>query len=184
MNKVAGAVKTAAVMVAVLWLVFFVDFWLPPDLRTLGLKPRDVDQIWGILTAPFLHSDLHHLIANSCALFALLAVSFYMSRKLTYKALSIVWIFGGILVWLFAGSASIHIGASGIVFGLIGFLIFAGIFRKEALALICSSIVFFFYGGSLLTLLSYTPGVSWSGHFFGFTSGVFAAWSTQKSKSG
>ena len=182
MKNISGAVKISLGFVALLWIVFLLDFWVPADLRVLGLRPRDTDHLWGILAAPFLHGNLNHLVANTGALLVLLAVSMSFSRKLAYKALFIIWILGGTLVWFFAGSNTVHIGASGIVFGLIGFLLFVGIFRKEAMAVVCSLAVFFLYGGSLLALLSYVPGISWSGHFFGFASGVTAAWATKKAR--
>ncbi len=183
MKNISGAVKISVGFVAVLWIVFFIDFLFPADLRILGLRPRDTGHLWGILAAPLLHGNLDHLVANTGALLVLMAVCLSFSRKLAYKALFIIWILGGALVWFFASGNTVHIGASGIIFGLIGFLLFVGIFRKEAVALACSLVVFFLYGGSLLSLLSYVPGVSWSGHFFGFVSGVTAAWATKGTRS-
>ena len=108
-------------------------------------------------------------------LFVLLVVSLSFSRKLTIMAILVISLVGGGLVWLFGGSNTVHIGASGIIFGLIGFLTFIGIFRREWKALLFSLAVFFFYGGTLLSLLRYVPGTSWTGHFFGFLSGALAA---------
>jgi membrane associated rhomboid family serine protease len=86
---------------------------------------------------------------------------------------------GGLAVWLFGSASAIHIGASGVVFGLVGYLLFIGLFRREWVALAVSAAVFFFYGGALLSLLQLTPGVSWSSHFYGFLAGVLAAWRTK-----
>lgn len=86
------------------------------------------------------------------------------------------------LVWVFGRSNTVHIGASGIIFGLIGFLMFMGIFRREWMALVCSIVIFIFYGGALLSLLFYVPGISWTGHVFGFFTGVLAAWWTKAEK--
>ena len=82
----------------------------------------------------------------------------------------------------FGTANTIHIGASGLIFGLIGFLLFSGIFRREWTALFVSLAIGFFYGGALLSLLSVVPGISWSGHFFGFLAGVMAAWWTKANK--
>jgi membrane associated rhomboid family serine protease len=94
-------------------------------------------------------------------------------------AILIITLLGGGLVWVFGTANTIHIGASGLIFGLIGFLLFSGIFRREWTALFVSLAIGFFYGGALLSLLSVVPGISWSGHFFGFLAGVMAAWWTK-----
>lgn len=165
---------------AVLWLVFFINQVTPADLRRYGLRPRTIDGLPGILLAPFLHGDLSHLIANTGALFVLLAVALSYSRKLAVKAVSIIIILGGGMVWLLGDGNHIHIGASGVIFGLIGFLMLLGAFRREWTALAISAAVLLIYGGALQSLFIYMPGTSWSGHFFGFISGVLAALVTKQ----
>jgi len=157
------------------WIVYGLDLILPRDLRAFGLLPRNVEGLRGIFFAPFLHGGLRHLAANTGALFVLLAVSLSYSRKLTYRALFIVTIGGGSLVWLLGRGQSLHIGSSGVIFGLIGFLLFIGAYRKEWKALTISVLVAFLYGGTLLSLLVRSPGISWSGHFYGFVTGILAA---------
>ena len=98
-------------------------------------------------------------------------------------AIGIISILGGGLVWIFGKANTIHIGSSGIIFGLIGFLMFIGVFRREWRALAASAVIFFLYGGALLSLFYTLPGISWEGHFFGFLSGVLAAWWTKSTKS-
>jgi membrane associated rhomboid family serine protease len=174
--KIRQNLQTALATVAILWLVFFINLALPMDLRLYGLRPRHLDSLVGIILTPFLHVDLRHLIANSGALFVLLTVSLSFSRKLTFRALWIIILAGGGLVWLLGKSGTIHIGASGIIFGLIGFLISLGIFRRDWKALIISLVVLLLYGGALQSLFIYVPGISWTGHLFGFLAGVLAAW--------
>jgi membrane associated rhomboid family serine protease len=174
--------RIAFAAITILWLVFLIDFFLVVDLRLYGLKPRHMDGLWGILTAPFLHADLRHLIANSGILFVLLTVSLSFSRKLTFRALWIIILIGGGLVWLSGKGGTIHIGASGVIFGLIGFLICLGIFRRDWKALIISLVIFLLYGGALQALFIYVPGISWTGHLFGFLSGVLAAWWTKAAR--
>jgi membrane associated rhomboid family serine protease len=168
--------RFALLVVVILWGIFIVDLLLPVDLRSLGLLPRSPDRLWGILTYPFLHANFQHLAANTAALFPLLIVSLSYSSRLTYKALVTIYLLTGILVWLFGSSRGIHIGASGIIFGLIGFLILLGVFRRDWTALGVSILIGFLYGGALLTLFTYMPATSWSSHFFGFLSGALAAW--------
>ncbi len=125
---------------------------------------------------PFLHANATHLGANSGALVVLLTVSFTYSRIMTLEAITTIIFAGGLGVWIFGHPQTVHIGASGVIFGLIGFLLFIGIFRREWKAFFFSLLSFFLYGGALLSLLVYVPGISWSAHFWGFGSGVLAAW--------
>jgi membrane associated rhomboid family serine protease len=152
---------------------------LPFDLRYLGIRPRSLSGLVGVAGAPLLHGNLHHLIANTSALIVLLTVALAYDRKLAVLALGIIIGFGGLMVWAFGASHAIHIGASGVVFGLIGYLLFIGLFRREWVALAVSVSVLFLYGGVLLSLLQLAPGISWSSHFFGFISGILAAWLTK-----
>lgn len=168
-------IQTALKIVSLPWLIYMLDFILPIELRRYGLQPRQIEGLWGIAAAPFLHGGLNHLVANTGALFILLVVSLSYSRRGTVLALLFIALGGGGLVWLFGQGQSVHIGSSGIVFGLIGFLIFLGIFRREWKALAISLLVALAYGSTVLSLLIRTPGISWSGHFFGFITGIMAA---------
>ena len=180
--KIRQNLQTALAVVAILWLVYLIDFVLPMDLRLYGLRPRQLDSLAGIAFTPFLHVDLRHLIANSGILFVLLTVSLSFSRKLTFRSLWIIILLGGGLVWLSGQRGTIHIGASGVIFGLIGFLMCLGIFRRDWKALIISLAILLLYGGALQSLFIYVPGISWTGHLFGFISGVLAAWWTRAAK--
>lgn len=183
MTVLSRNVKTALTAVACLWVIFFLgiilrQFW-SVDIRHFGIQPREAEGLAGILFWPFLHGNIFHLLANSFALFFLLLLSLVFFKKLTILALVIITLVGGGAVWVFAGRDTVHIGASGLIFGLIGFMIFGGIFRKELKALLLSGAVLFLYGGLLLTLLVRIPGISWHGHLFGFLAGVLAAWLTR-----
>ncbi len=167
--------QLSLVIVSVLWLVYLFDFATPVDLRLYGLRPRNLEGLWGILSSPFLHGNLNHLIANTGAVFVLLFVSLSFSRKLTVIAVLAIALVGGGLVWVFGHPNSIHIGSSGIIFGLLGFLLFIGIFRREKMALVVSLAICLLYGGALFSLLYHIPGISWTSHFFGFLTGSLAA---------
>ena len=174
--KIGQNIQFAVAAIAILWLVYFLNLILPIDLRIYGIMPRHLDGLWGIPAAPFLHVDFQHLSANSGALFVLLAVSLTYSRAQTLKAILVIILLGGAMVWLFAKAGTIHVGASGVIFGLIGYLMFLGLFRRNWQAVLMSVVVTLLYGGALYSLLIYVPGISWSGHLFGFLSGVVAAW--------
>lgn len=102
-------------------------------------------------------------------------VSLSYSRARTFKALLIIMLLGGAMVWLLGRAGTVHIGASGIIFGLIGYLMCLGLFQRNWKALVISVVITIVYGGALYSLLMIVPGVSWSGHLFGFLSGVVAA---------
>jgi len=174
-SRIYRNVQIAFGIISILWFVHLADIVLPGDLRVYGLQPRSLDGLSGIVFYPFLHKDFRHLAGNSGTLFILLIVSLSLNRRMTGFALLIILFMGGAGVWLF-GSPKIHIGASGVIFGLIGFLLFIGIFQKNWKTLVFSIAVFLVYGGALENLLVIEKGISWSGHFWGFVSGVTAAW--------
>ena len=139
-----------------------------------GIRPRNWDGLWGILYAPFLHADFGHLIANSVAFVPLaLLVSARKAHHLVSVTL-IVMLGGGAAVWLLGRSAN-HIGASGLIFGYLGFLLGAGVFAREFSAVAIAGVAAFFYGGILWGVLPSAEGVSWESHLFGVLAGVFAA---------
>ena len=177
--KISENVELAIICVALLWGVFFLNLILPFDLRIYGIRPRSISGLPGLLFAPFLHTGIGHLISNSLALAPLLFFSLAYSRKLAVEAVILIALIGGGGIWLFGKSHTVHIGASGIIFGLIGYLLAIGLFRQELLALVASIAVASYYGWALFSLFVVLPGVSWTGHFFGFAAGIFAAWLTR-----
>jgi len=179
-----GKIKTDNIrfilyFVASLWVVHIVDWLLPYNLKSLGILPRNLKGLIGIFTAPFLHANLYHLISNTVPLLVLgvLLVIFY--DRVALSVITFVIIVGGSLVWLL-GRSAIHIGASGVIYGIAAFLIAYGIMRRKLVPVILSIVVAFIYGGSMLTGL--LPGrgiVSWESHLFSAIAGVLAAFSLQ-----
>lgn len=157
-----------------LWLIFMFDKILPINLTQLGIHPRSLWGIPGIIFAPFLHGNMAHIIANSVALFFLLTISLTYDRARTFVTIFFIIVISGIGTWFFGGFGT-HIGASGVIFGLIGYLLFLWFYQKDLASLIISTIILFSYGSSLIFGLIPTPGVSWTGHFFGFCAGAFSA---------
>lgn len=168
--------RWSLMVVAFLWAVYFLNYFLPVDLRAFGIQPRHWQSLGGILLTPFLHGDFGHLLANSGALLVLLVLLFSYFWQTVVRTLAIIILGGGSLVWLCGPSHSVHIGASGVILGLIGFFLLSGYFRRGWKDIIVSAIVLFLYGGVLvMTLLDLRSHVSWSGHFFGLLSGMLAA---------
>ena len=161
--------------IIIIWLVFFVDQILP--LERLGLRPRSVFGLIGVGAMTFLHGSWSHIISNTFPLATLLFL-LVSSRANSAAIVVFITIFGGLLLWLFGGSGFIHIGASLLVFGLIGFLLTTGLFfERQVLSLMISLFVLFSYGGSLIIgVLPVQEGVSWEGHLYGFVAGVLVAY--------
>jgi membrane associated rhomboid family serine protease len=163
------------VIVAIMWAEEIVDTALGGDLDRNGIIPREVDGLDGILWFPFLHSGFGHLIANSLP-FLLLggAIALGSLERFAYVTV-ITMLVCGIGTWLTGPANTVHIGASGIVFGYITYLLSRGVFARHLGYLVGGVLVFFVYGGALWGLLP-RPGVSWQGHLFGALGGILAAW--------
>jgi len=167
--------------VLAIWAAYLLNYLVfPVDFRAYGIRPREIAGLWGILLCPFLHANLAHIVANSVALFVLLTLALTLGRGLTALALVIIVVIGGGGVWLIGDTGTNHVGASGVVYGLIGFLLTAGLVRRNLKAVLVAAAVFLIYGGALLSLLKSTPGTSWAAHFFGLLAGILAAWRTRK----
>jgi len=160
-----------------MWAIELVDWMLPGNpLDVWGIRPRDTDALGGILFAPFLHLNFAHLIANSIPFAILGWMVMLRSTNDFFRVFFIAMLFAGAGTWLFGAPGTVHIGASGIVFGFIGFLLTRGVFDKSFRWLFVGLVVAVVYGGTLWSLVFIAKGVSWSGHFFGLVGGVFAAW--------
>jgi len=151
----------------------YVISWIPGfDPNVYGLEPRTFGGLVGIATMPFLHAGLGHLLANLSSLVVLLGFLLVFHSQKALEVVLEVILLGGILLWLF-GRSAIHVGASGLVYGLAGYLIAVGFAQKRFLELIASVIVAFLYGTSLVWgLLPIRPGVSWDGHLAGLIAGI------------
>jgi membrane associated rhomboid family serine protease len=162
-------------MVVVMWIVEMLDALGADSLDSHGIRPRSVGGLDGIVFSPFLHGGWGHLIGNTIpflVLGGLIALS-GIARVATVTA--IVAVIGGLGVWLTASENSIHIGASGIVFGYAGYLVARGIFTRSLMHLAVGAMVALVWGTTLLSGLVPHDGISWQGHLFGAIGGVVAA---------
>jgi len=145
------------------------------SLDALGIRPRRISGLLGLFTAPLLHGGFAHLISNSIPFFVLGGVAL-MSGIVTFtKVTLLIAVVGGLCTWFLGAPGSVHIGASGLVFGYLGFVIFRGIFSQRPKWLIVGLVTGFIYMGLLFSLLKVKRGVSWTGHLGGFLAGVVAA---------
>ena len=170
-----GSILIAASFVALLWGIKLSEVVLGLDLHHLALYPRTQSGLLGILTAPLIHGSWQHLFGNSLPTVILASMLLYGYPKSRYRALLTIWLLGGIGVWLFARS-SFHLGASGITHGLFFYLFVGGILRRDRRSAAILMIVFYMYGGMLLTIFPGDPGVSFESHFFGALGGALSAY--------
>ena len=174
--EVRAQATIVGTLVGALWLEEVVDaLAFRGDLDRYGIAPRSIDGLLRIPLAPFLHAGFEHLTANTVPLVVL--GFFVMARRKRDFALvfALSTLIGGLGIWLIGASNSVHLGASIVVFGLLGFLLSRGWFERRFWPIVGSLVVFFLYGGALFGLLPGRAGISWEGHLFGFAGGVLAA---------
>jgi membrane associated rhomboid family serine protease len=171
--KIGGA--TILSFVALLYLIEAWDALHHQELNGDGILPRERDGLTGILWAPLLHANWQHLISNTgpALVLGFLVTLAGMSRFIF--ATAIVWILGGLGTWLI-GSPGSTIGASGLIFGWLTFLIVYGFLTRKVWQIVVGVVVLIYYGTVFLGILPGTPGVSWQGHLCGAIAGVFAAY--------
>ena len=179
-GAIAQELRTHALIlggfVALIWVLEFIDlFVFRGYLNLYGIRPRTMLGLRGILFAPFLHGSISHLMANTVPF--LMLGWFVMLREISdFFIVSVITILAsGLGVWLFGAPNSIHIGASGLVFGYFGFLLLRGYFERSFSSIVFSLIVGLLYGGLIWGVLPIRYGISWEGHLFGFLGGVLAA---------
>ena len=173
-------IKTQAIIlatfVAIFWLLEILDqFVFRGSLDYFGIIPHQVIGLRGILFAPFLHGDFPHLIANTVPFLILGWLVMLQETSDFFIVTGLTMLVGGLGVWLFAAPGSIHIGASILIFGYLGFLLLRGYFQRNIPSILLSILVFLLYGGTIWGVLPSRPGISWQGHLFGFLGGVLAA---------
>jgi len=162
-------------LVAIMWLVAFVDLVTPGPLALHGIRPRALSGLWGILFAPFLHAGLAHLVANTVPFLVLGWLVAVRGVREFWFVTGFVIVVGGGAVWLLGRPFSDHVGASGLIFGYLGFLLARGFFERSVKAVLLSLLVFFLYGGAIWGVLPSSPRVSWESHLFGAIAGLIAA---------
>lgn len=161
---------------ALLWGLEILDAVLFSNgLDSFGIRPRSVVGLRGILLAPLLHGGFPHLIANTVPLLVLGWFVMLRATKDWFIVGALSTVVGGVGVWLIGATQSVHIGASIVVFGFLGYLLFRGFFERKFWPILGSIVVGIMYGGALWGVLPGQAGISWEGHLFGFIGGVLAA---------
>ncbi len=162
------------IFVLIIWLIFILDQSLELKLYFNGLFPRKATGLKGILFFPLIHGSLKHLIANTFPLLVLGTGLFYFYRDLSFKVFIISYLVTGIGMWLFA-RPSYHIGASGLIYSLAGFLFLSGVLRRHIGLMAVSLIIVFEYGSLVWGIFPLEEKVSWEGHLIGLLVGLIIA---------
>ena len=180
-EKLRQSVIYSIGFISILWLIKFYEMGTDSDLSFLGILPRTLKGSVGIITSPLIHGNFAHLLSNTFPLLLLTAGVVYFYNRIAFQVVSIIYILTGIWVWIIAREAY-HIGASGLVYGLVTFLFFSGVFRKDASSVALSLIVIFLYGGMLYGLVPTDSGVSYESHIIGAVTGMLIAFYFRKTK--
>jgi membrane associated rhomboid family serine protease len=178
-RSVTTTVKTQAVVLggtlAVFWAVFVVNTLLGGSLLVFGVIPRTMIGLRGILFAPFLHANLNHIVANSIPFLVLGWMVMLRDQRHFIPVTLAAMVGSGLTAWLLGAPGSVHIGASGVIFGYLGFLMLSGWYARSVGSILISLVVTVLWGGLVLGVMPGTPGISWQAHIGGFIGGVLAA---------
>lgn len=160
--------------VFVTWFVFWCQVRLDSGIRYYGIYPQKLEGLLGIFTSPFIHSGLSHLYHNSIPLFVLSMALFYFYKKIAWRVLGFGMLVTGFLTWLI-GTSGNHIGASGVIYLLVSFIFFKGIFAKHYRLIALSLVIIFFYGSMIWYVFPVKDNMSWEGHLGGLITGLLFA---------
>ncbi|MES2762105.1 MAG: rhomboid family intramembrane serine protease [Bacteroidota bacterium] len=184
LSELLSIIKYPLLFLIICWAVFLCDLSFDLDLYSLGVSPRTLSGLKGILFSPFIHGDFGHIINNSLPVFILSSMIFYFYRPIAWPA--ILWIYFVSGIWLWIGGrnndviVNYHFGASTLIYGFATFLFFSGVFRKHKQLMMVSAFVVFMYGSITHGIFPFDTRVSWEGHLFGALSGLLVAFSYRK----
>ncbi|MEI6672074.1 MAG: rhomboid family intramembrane serine protease [bacterium] len=179
--KLGKGLSFGLLCIVLLWgmMVFEVLF---PQLKQFGIVPREISirSFIGIFLSPLLHADINHIVANSISLFILAIMLMASYERLAISVVFFTVIIGDSLVWIFARGGAIHIGASGLIFGLVGFLVANVFFRRDWRSLFVAIPIGFIYWTCIFGIFPSDPRISWEAHLFGLLTGIWLSFIFRK----
>ncbi len=160
--------------ILVIWAIHLIQLLPGIDFKSFGVYPRAFFGLKGVLFAPLIHADFQHLLSNSTPFFVLAVMIMFFYRRVAIRSMVMIYLLTGMAVWLFARPV-FHIGASGVVYGLVSFVFWNGIFRRNLKSIVLALIVTFLYSSFLLGVLPNQEGISWESHLMGGIVGIFTS---------
>ena len=160
--------------VLIIWLVFWFEVRFGYNFSKYGIYPQSFKGLRGILVSPFIHHDIQHIYHNTIPLFVLSMALFYFYRPIAWKIIILGILFSGFFTWCI-GRPSFHIGASSLIYVLVSFTFFKGVFAKHFRLIALSLLVVFLYGSMIWYTLPIEEGISWEGHLSGLITGLLFA---------
>lgn len=168
-------------LIALMWALLLADWVLPAHLVHWGITPRTLDGLVpGVLAAPFLHSGAPHLVSNMVPLAVMGTVAALRDWRGMWTALAVSLVASGLGVWLLSPAHSVTVGASGIAFGLFGYLLGRGVFMRRIGDFLIALLTVAVYGSMIWGVFPSLPQISWQAHLFGFIGGAAAAFLTAR----
>ena len=177
-GSIYEAIIYPLLLVAVMWLVFWAEQLYDFPFYKLGILPRSIEGLKGVIFMPLLHAkrDINHILNNSFPTFILLGTIIYFYREIALKVFIFLWLGTGFLLWIYAKNyGAYHIGMSGLIYGMVGFLFTSGVLRKYLPLQAISLLVVFLYGSLIWGIFPIKASVSWEGHFMGLVVGLILA---------
>lgn len=175
-TTVKAQVVTLGTPLGISWAALGANTILGGALNQFGIIPRTERGLWGILFAPFLHGSVAHLAANSVSLLILGWLTLAFAGQRRFWIVSAAAALGaGLTAWTLGAPGTVHIGASGVIFGYLGYLMLSGWFARRLMPVLVSLGVTVMWGGMVFGVLPGQVGISWQAHLGGFVGGVLAA---------
>lgn len=166
-----GVIAYPVFFVMLIWVVFWLQFRFLPEIKSFGIYPQTFEGLRGVIFSPFIHGDIEHIYHNTIPLFVLTMALFYFYRDIAWKVLFYGILLSGLITW-YIGRPANHIGASGLIYVLVSFIFFKGVFAKHYRLVALSLLMVFLYGSMIWYVFPVKEGMSWEGHLGGLITGI------------
>ncbi|HPG08155.1 MAG TPA: rhomboid family intramembrane serine protease [Saprospiraceae bacterium] len=174
MQQAGQRLRWPVLLVVLIWIIQGFQYLLNGQLGALGIYPHHISGLKGIVFAPLIHGSWGHLISNTVPLFVLTLILAVFYRRIAFISFVLIYLGTGLAVWLFARPVY-HIGASGVVYGLLSFIFWSGVFRRNIRSIVLALIVTILYSGFIWGVLPLKEGISWESHLYGAVVGILVA---------
>jgi len=169
-----GVIAYPILFVLIIWTVFWFEVRFGFNFSKYGVYPQTLKGLRGVVLSPFIHGDIQHIYHNTIPLLVLSTALFYFYRQIAWKVLFFGILISGLLTW-YIGRPSYHIGASGLIYVLVSFTFFKGVFAKHYRLIALSLLIVFLYGSMIWYAIPLEKGISWEGHLSGLITGLLFA---------